>query len=242
MQPAERHVLAGHGHLCGVQQWTATHTGGQLNIQLCQATGNGKRVIHSLSSHWALSGQINLLLLPAARSEAKWQLLWLAKVLRRLCLPAVIRFGALSNANVIKSPLETLIVQPGAEAEADADADAEADAAAASGHVIKSFGPIQSDFKCLPSMLRPNSIIIYTFPFCFFILFTFLLFGHLADLSFIIHFALIVVLFCFQLDDNVHKLMPRLPIALQEATSRMASRDPTARPTAQLLQLIKYFM
>ncbi|XP_017956241.1 SCY1-like protein 2 isoform X2 [Drosophila mojavensis] len=44
------------------------------------------------------------------------------------------------------------------------------------------------------------------------------------------------------LDDNVHKLMPRLPIALQEATSRMASRDPTARPTAQLLQLIKYFI
>jgi len=40
----------------------------------------------------------------------------------------------------------------------------------------------------------------------------------------------------------VHKLMPRLPIALQEATSRMASRDATARPTAQLLQLIKYFM
>ncbi|EDW30916.1 GL12542 [Drosophila persimilis] len=30
------------------------------------------------------------------------------------------------------------------------------------------------------------------------------------------------------LDDMVHKLMPRLPIALQEATSRMASRD--ARP------------
>lgn len=46
----------------------------------------------------------------------------------------------------------------------------------------------------------------------------------------------------FQLDDLVHKLMPRLPIALQEATSRMASRDATARPTAQLLQLIKYFM
>ncbi|EDX09932.1 GD14226 [Drosophila simulans] len=45
-----------------------------------------------------------------------------------------------------------------------------------------------------------------------------------------------------KLDDLVHKLMPRLPIALQEATSRMASRDATARPTAQLLQLIKYFM
>ncbi|KAH8369983.1 hypothetical protein KR093_001765, partial [Drosophila rubida] len=44
------------------------------------------------------------------------------------------------------------------------------------------------------------------------------------------------------LDDHVHKLMPRLPIALQEATSRMASRDATARPTAQLLQLIKYFI
>jgi len=49
-------------------------------------------------------------------------------------------------------------------------------------------------------------------------------------------------IFSLQWDDLVHKLMPRLPIALQEATSRMASRDATARPTAQLLQLIKYFM
>lgn len=163
---------------------------------------------------------------------AKWQLLWLAKVLRRLCLRAVIRFGALSNANVIKSPLETLIVQPGAEAEADAEADADADAAAASGHVIKSFGPIQLDFKCLPSMLRP--FLFYFICFCYLVIW--------LDLSFMIHLALTVALFCFQLDDNVHKLMPRLPIALQEATSRMASRDPTARPTAQLLQLIKYFM
>lgn len=54
--------------------------------------------------------------------------------------------------------------------------------------------------------------------------------------------SLSICLFLLQLDDHVHKLMPRLPIALQEATSRMASRDPTARPTAQLLQLIKYFM
>lgn len=42
MQPAERHVLPGHGHLCGVQQWTTTYTGRQLYIQLCQAIGNGK--------------------------------------------------------------------------------------------------------------------------------------------------------------------------------------------------------
>lgn len=44
VQPAERHVLAGYGHLCRLQQWTSTHPGGQFHFQLCQATGDGKRV------------------------------------------------------------------------------------------------------------------------------------------------------------------------------------------------------
>uniref|UniRef100_A0A1I8NLZ2 Protein kinase domain-containing protein n=1 Tax=Stomoxys calcitrans TaxID=35570 RepID=A0A1I8NLZ2_STOCA len=44
------------------------------------------------------------------------------------------------------------------------------------------------------------------------------------------------------LDENVQKMLPRVPVPLQEATSRLVSRDPTARPTAQLLQLIKYFV
>ncbi|CAD7082852.1 unnamed protein product [Hermetia illucens] len=43
------------------------------------------------------------------------------------------------------------------------------------------------------------------------------------------------------LDDAVHNMLPRVPIPLQEATSRLVSKDPTSRPTAQLLQLIKYF-
>ncbi|XP_055845977.1 SCY1-like protein 2 isoform X3 [Episyrphus balteatus] len=43
------------------------------------------------------------------------------------------------------------------------------------------------------------------------------------------------------LDDAVHNMLPRVPIPLQEATSRLVSKDPTTRPTAQLLQLIKYF-
>ncbi|XP_058983498.1 SCY1-like protein 2 [Musca domestica] len=44
------------------------------------------------------------------------------------------------------------------------------------------------------------------------------------------------------LDENVQKMLPRVPVPLQEATSRLVNRDPTARPTAQLLQLIKYFV
>lgn len=43
------------------------------------------------------------------------------------------------------------------------------------------------------------------------------------------------------MDDGVHNMLPRVPIPLQEATSRLVSKDPAARPTAQLLQLIKYF-
>ncbi|XP_037948428.1 SCY1-like protein 2 [Teleopsis dalmanni] len=44
------------------------------------------------------------------------------------------------------------------------------------------------------------------------------------------------------LDESVQKMLPRVPVPLQEATSRLVSRDPTARPPAQLLQLIKYFV
>lgn len=43
------------------------------------------------------------------------------------------------------------------------------------------------------------------------------------------------------LDDAVHNMLPRIPIPLQEATSRLVSKAPGPRPTAQLLQLIKYF-
>ncbi|XP_055689243.1 SCY1-like protein 2 isoform X3 [Lutzomyia longipalpis] len=43
------------------------------------------------------------------------------------------------------------------------------------------------------------------------------------------------------LDDGVHNMLPRVPIPLQEATSRLVNKEPTSRPTAQLLQLIKYF-
>ncbi|XP_020715853.1 SCY1-like protein 2 isoform X1 [Ceratitis capitata] len=44
------------------------------------------------------------------------------------------------------------------------------------------------------------------------------------------------------LEESVQKMLPRVPVPLQEATSRLVNRDPTARPTAQLLQLIKYFI
>lgn len=36
-------------------------------------------------------------------------------------------------------------------------------------------------------------------------------------------------------------LLPRIPVPLQEATTRLVSKQPGPRPTAQLLQLIKYF-
>ncbi|XP_054733391.1 SCY1-like protein 2 isoform X1 [Anastrepha obliqua] len=44
------------------------------------------------------------------------------------------------------------------------------------------------------------------------------------------------------LEESVQKMLPRVPVPLQEATSRLVSKDATARPTAQLLQLIKYFV
>lgn len=43
------------------------------------------------------------------------------------------------------------------------------------------------------------------------------------------------------LDDAVRNILPRIPIPLQEATSRLVSKAAGPRPTAQLLQLIKYF-
>ncbi|KAG5678284.1 hypothetical protein PVAND_007972 [Polypedilum vanderplanki] len=43
------------------------------------------------------------------------------------------------------------------------------------------------------------------------------------------------------LDDAVQGLLPRIPVPLQEATTRLMSKQPGPRPTAQLLQLIKYF-
>ena len=48
-------------------------------------------------------------------------------------------------------------------------------------------------------------------------------------------------LLSFKLEDAVHNMLPRIPIPLQEATSRLVNRQPGPRPTAQLLQLIKYF-
>ncbi|XP_071054060.1 SCY1-like protein 2 isoform X2 [Onthophagus taurus] len=43
------------------------------------------------------------------------------------------------------------------------------------------------------------------------------------------------------LEDQVHNILPRIPIPLQEATVRLLSKDTRQRPTAQLLSLIKYF-
>ncbi|KAJ8924777.1 hypothetical protein NQ315_000930 [Exocentrus adspersus] len=43
------------------------------------------------------------------------------------------------------------------------------------------------------------------------------------------------------LEDQVHNIMPRIPVPLQEATVRLLSKDTRQRPTAQLLTLIKYF-
>jgi len=44
-----------------------------------------------------------------------------------------------------------------------------------------------------------------------------------------------------QLEDQLHNVLPRVPVPLQEATVRLLSRDSRQRPTAQLLSLIKYF-
>ncbi|KDR18607.1 SCY1-like protein 2, partial [Zootermopsis nevadensis] len=43
------------------------------------------------------------------------------------------------------------------------------------------------------------------------------------------------------LEDQLHNVLPRIPVPLQEAAVRLLSRDARQRPTAQLLSLIKYF-
>ncbi|XP_046997938.1 protein kinase domain-containing protein ppk32 [Schistocerca americana] len=43
------------------------------------------------------------------------------------------------------------------------------------------------------------------------------------------------------LEEQVHNVLPRVPVPLQEAVVRLLSRDTRQRPTAQLLSLIKYF-
>ncbi|KAJ0183886.1 hypothetical protein K1T71_000309 [Dendrolimus kikuchii] len=43
------------------------------------------------------------------------------------------------------------------------------------------------------------------------------------------------------LDQQVRAVLPRVPAALQEAVQRLLARDPHARPSTQLLPLIKYF-
>ncbi|XP_069702652.1 SCY1-like protein 2 [Periplaneta americana] len=43
------------------------------------------------------------------------------------------------------------------------------------------------------------------------------------------------------LEDQLHNVLPRVPVPLQEAAVRLLSRDTRQRPTAQLLSLIKYF-
>lgn len=44
-----------------------------------------------------------------------------------------------------------------------------------------------------------------------------------------------------QLDDSLHNIITRIPVPLQDATTRLVNKQPVPRPTAQLLQLIKYF-
>uniref|UniRef100_A0ABD2X8J5 Protein kinase domain-containing protein n=1 Tax=Trichogramma kaykai TaxID=54128 RepID=A0ABD2X8J5_9HYME len=43
------------------------------------------------------------------------------------------------------------------------------------------------------------------------------------------------------LDEQVRQLLPRVPVPLHEAVSRLLHKEPRHRPTAQLLSLIKYF-
>ncbi len=50
-----------------------------------------------------------------------------------------------------------------------------------------------------------------------------------------------LISFSFQLDDAFQAVLPKIPVPLQEATTRLVSKQPGPRPTAQLLQLIKYF-
>lgn len=46
---------------------------------------------------------------------------------------------------------------------------------------------------------------------------------------------------CSQLEDQIRNMLPRIPVPLQEAALRLASKESRQRPTAQLLSLIKYF-
>ncbi|XP_043463153.1 SCY1-like protein 2 isoform X1 [Leptopilina heterotoma] len=43
------------------------------------------------------------------------------------------------------------------------------------------------------------------------------------------------------LEEQVHNILPRVPVPLQEAVSRLLQKESRQRPTAQLLTLIKYF-
>ncbi|KAB7502374.1 hypothetical protein Anas_09263 [Armadillidium nasatum] len=43
------------------------------------------------------------------------------------------------------------------------------------------------------------------------------------------------------IEENVNKLLPKLPAGIQEAAVRLASKDMKQRPTSQLLALIKFF-
>lgn len=44
-----------------------------------------------------------------------------------------------------------------------------------------------------------------------------------------------------QLETQLHNILPRVPIGLQEALIRLVNKEPRQRPTSQLLALIKYF-
>ncbi|KAK6629258.1 hypothetical protein RUM43_003075 [Polyplax serrata] len=43
------------------------------------------------------------------------------------------------------------------------------------------------------------------------------------------------------LEEQIRNILPKIPVPLQEAALRLASKDSRQRPTAQLLSLIKYF-
>lgn len=70
----------------------------------------------------------------------------------------------------------------------------------------------------------------------------------LDNVSFVLFFILSIAKFNlqlffnnFQLNEHVENLLPRVPIALHEAVSRLLHKDPEARPIAKHLSLIKYF-
>jgi hypothetical protein len=52
---------------------------------------------------------------------------------------------------------------------------------------------------------------------------------------------LVILESLLQLEEQLHNVLPRVPVPLQEAAVRLLSRDSRQRPTAQLLSLIKYF-